>query len=156
MRVGEMAEEQRAQAGAGDVDGGRRADLALRQPDARAVLGEAAGDRADDRDLEAVEDPHRAQADDDQPVPPGPRQPVHPGRDVRLDGAKLDRSGRHADPPLCQSSPRASSSPGASSGKRPGTGCGVFFFFSNRLGCFGSLLVSAVLTLILLVILGVL
>jgi hypothetical protein len=32
----------------------------------------------------------------------------------------------------------------------------VFFFFSNRLGCFGSLLVSAVLTLILLVILGVL
>jgi hypothetical protein len=32
----------------------------------------------------------------------------------------------------------------------------VFFFFSNRLGCFGSLLVSAVLTLILLLILGVL
>jgi hypothetical protein len=55
-----------------------------------------------------------------------------------------------------QSSSRAPSSPGASSGKRPGTGCGVFFFFSNRLGCFGSLLVSAVLTLILLVILGVL
>jgi hypothetical protein len=32
----------------------------------------------------------------------------------------------------------------------------MFFFFSNRLGCFGSLLVSAVLTLILLLILGVL
>jgi hypothetical protein len=32
----------------------------------------------------------------------------------------------------------------------------VFFFFSHRLGCFGSLLVSAVLTLILLLILGVL
>jgi hypothetical protein len=30
------------------------------------------------------------------------------------------------------------------------------FFISNRLGCFGSLLVSAVLTLILLLILGVL
>jgi hypothetical protein len=29
-------------------------------------------------------------------------------------------------------------------------------FFSNRLGCFGSLLVSVVLTLILLLILGVL
>jgi hypothetical protein len=32
----------------------------------------------------------------------------------------------------------------------------VFLFFSNRLGCFGSLLVSAVLTVILLLILGVL
>jgi hypothetical protein len=32
----------------------------------------------------------------------------------------------------------------------------VFLFFSNRLGCLGSLLVSAVITLVLLVILGVL
>jgi len=32
----------------------------------------------------------------------------------------------------------------------------MFLFFSNRLGCFGSLLVSAVLTVILLLILGVL
>jgi hypothetical protein len=32
----------------------------------------------------------------------------------------------------------------------------MFLFFSNRLGCFGSLLVSAILTVILLVILGVL
>jgi hypothetical protein len=32
----------------------------------------------------------------------------------------------------------------------------VFVFFSNRLGCLGSLLVSAVVTVILLVILGVL
>ena len=32
----------------------------------------------------------------------------------------------------------------------------VFVFFSNRLGCFGSLLVSVVLTLLLLLILGVL
>jgi hypothetical protein len=31
----------------------------------------------------------------------------------------------------------------------------VFFFFSNRLGCMGSLLVSAVATLILLLVLGV-
>jgi hypothetical protein len=31
----------------------------------------------------------------------------------------------------------------------------VFLFFSNRLGCAGSLLVSAVVTLILLLILGV-
>jgi hypothetical protein len=31
----------------------------------------------------------------------------------------------------------------------------MFFFFSNRLGCLGSLLVSAVITLILLVIFNV-
>jgi hypothetical protein len=32
----------------------------------------------------------------------------------------------------------------------------MFLFFSNRLGCLGSLLVSAILTVILLLILGVL
>lgn len=31
----------------------------------------------------------------------------------------------------------------------------MFFFFSNRLGCLGSILVSAVLTLLLLLLLGV-
>ena len=37
-----------------------------------------------------------------------------------------------------------------------GTGPAVFVFFSNSLGCVGSLLVSAVVTVILLVLLGVL
>ena len=32
----------------------------------------------------------------------------------------------------------------------------MFLFFSNRLGCFGSLLVSAIFTVVLLMILGVL
>jgi hypothetical protein len=32
----------------------------------------------------------------------------------------------------------------------------MFLFFSNRLGCFGSLLVSAVITLVILALLGVL
>jgi hypothetical protein len=32
----------------------------------------------------------------------------------------------------------------------------MFFFFSNRLGCFGSLLISVIVTVILLLILGVL
>lgn len=32
----------------------------------------------------------------------------------------------------------------------------MFLFFSNRLGCLGSLLVSAILTVVLLIILGVL
>jgi hypothetical protein len=36
------------------------------------------------------------------------------------------------------------------------TGSPVFLFFSNRLGCGGSLLVSALVTLVLLVLLGVL
>ena len=31
----------------------------------------------------------------------------------------------------------------------------MFVFFSNRLGCMGSLLVSAVLTLVLLLVLGI-
>jgi hypothetical protein len=32
----------------------------------------------------------------------------------------------------------------------------MFLFFSNRLGCFGSLLLSAIITVILLIALGVL
>jgi hypothetical protein len=32
----------------------------------------------------------------------------------------------------------------------------LFLFFSNRLGCFGSLLVSAAVTVVLLILLGVL
>lgn len=32
----------------------------------------------------------------------------------------------------------------------------MFFFFSNRLGCMGSLMVSVVITLIVLLLLGVL
>lgn len=32
----------------------------------------------------------------------------------------------------------------------------MFFFFSNRMGCLGSLLISLVVTVILLVVLGVL
>jgi len=32
----------------------------------------------------------------------------------------------------------------------------VFLFFSNRLGCLGSLLISALLTVVLLIVLGVL
>ena len=38
---------------------------------------------------------------------------------------------------------------------RRGTGADVFFFFSNRLGCAGSLLLSAVVTVVLLFLTGV-
>ena len=37
-----------------------------------------------------------------------------------------------------------------------GHGCDVFFLFSSRLGCLGSLLVSALLTLLLLLVFDVL
>ncbi len=45
--------------------------------------------RADDRHLEPVEDPDGAEADHDHPVPPRPRQPVEPGRDVGGDASCL-------------------------------------------------------------------
>ena len=54
--------------------------------------------RADDGDLEPVEDPHRAEPDHHQPVPAAPRQPVEPGRDVGGDPAGLDRFGHAAQP----------------------------------------------------------
>ncbi len=38
----------------------------------------------------------------------------------------------------------------------PGKPLGMFFFFSSRMGCLGSLVVSAVLTLVLLLLLGIL
>jgi hypothetical protein len=37
-------------------------------------------------------------------------------------------------------------------GPRSGVTAGVFFFFSNRLGCLGSLLISVALTAVLLLI----
>ncbi len=46
--------------------------------------------------------------------------------------------------------------PGASAHEVLGTSAFVFLFFSNRLGCFGSLVVSLVVTLVLLALIGVL
>ncbi len=51
---------------------------------------DAAGDAADDRHLEPVEDPHRPQADDDLPVKARPRQAVQPRRDLGPDRAGLN------------------------------------------------------------------
>ena len=39
-------------------------------------------------------------------------------------------------------------------GTKPRKGVAVFFFFSNRLGCLGSLVLSAVVTLILILLLS--
>ena len=88
--VGQLAEDERPDAGAGDVDRRRRPDLAGRQLDPAALLGQTGGDRPDDRHLETVEDPDGAQPDHDEPVEARPRQPVEAGRDPGLDRAGLD------------------------------------------------------------------
>ena len=81
--VGEPAEEQRARAGARPRRGRRPRPVTWRVGDRQsaAVLGQPAGDVADDGDLEAVQDPDGAEADHDHPVPARPGQPVEPRRD---------------------------------------------------------------------------
>src|SRR6476469_5678026 len=85
--VSELAEEQRADAGARHVEGRRGADLPGGDRDAAALLGQPRGDRPDHRDLEAVEDPDRAEADEHPPVELRPRQAVQPGGNLGLYGA---------------------------------------------------------------------
>lgn len=53
------------------------------------------------------------------------------------------------------SPPRTSSEPGGCRPSARGSRELVFLFFSNNLGCAGSLLVSAVVTLVLLLLFGV-
>ncbi len=87
--VGEVAEEQCPQAGPGDVERCRHADLCGRQVDAAAVLGQPRRNVADHGDFEPVEDPHAAKPDHDAPVESSPRQPVQPCGYVRRDGPGL-------------------------------------------------------------------
>ena len=85
--VGELAEEEGAEAGAGDVEGGRGADLAGVEHEAAALFGQALADAADDRHLEPVEDPDRAQPDHDHPVEFRPGEAVEARWNARLDRA---------------------------------------------------------------------
>ena len=113
--VGELAEEQRAEAGAGDVDRPRQTDVEAAQAQTRVIGLEGVRHRADDGHLEAVEDPHGAEPDDDQPVPPGPRQPVQPGGDVGRDATCLDAHEAELLPladPVCTHPCGAGSRPG--------------------------------------------
>ena len=64
----------------------------------RSRLGQPRRDAADDGDLEAVEDPHGAEPDHDQPVETGPWQPVESRRDLRLDGAHAGGATRQRRP----------------------------------------------------------
>jgi hypothetical protein len=68
VTVGQLTEQQCAEACSGDVDRRGRTDLGRVEIDAAARLREPRRDRAHDRDLEAVEDPDGAEADDDAPV----------------------------------------------------------------------------------------
>jgi hypothetical protein len=98
---GQRAEDRADPVGAADdeVDGAAhssRDQLVHGRADGRVLTADAgAGDRAagqepdDDRHRQAVEHPDRAEAEDHHPVPLGPRETVHPGRDVRLDGPQL-------------------------------------------------------------------
>ena len=83
--VGQIAEEQRARAGADEVPRAGRRRLVRRQVQ-RVLLRQRAGDRADERHLETVEDPCDPEADDDEPVPAAPGEAVEPPRDHRIDG----------------------------------------------------------------------
>jgi hypothetical protein len=83
--VGEIAEADGADRGADDVARAAEGDVEGAERERLLVL-QAARDGADDGDLDAVEDPHGAQAEDDEPVPAAPRQPVHAARDARRDG----------------------------------------------------------------------
>jgi hypothetical protein len=49
------------------------------------LVGQHARDRADEGDLEAVENPGDAKADDNKPVPTTPGQPIESARNHRLD-----------------------------------------------------------------------
>ena len=88
--VRQVAEEQRAQARSGDVEGGRRPDVRGGERDAAALLREARRHVADHRDLEPVQHPDAAEADDDAPVKPRPRQPIQACRNLGCDGSGLD------------------------------------------------------------------
>ena len=88
-----MAEEERAHAGAGDVDTGRVADLRRRDRDAAPGFRQGASNGADDGDLKAIENPDCSEPDQDHPVPPRPGQAIETSRDVRLDGVCLSRVG---------------------------------------------------------------
>ena len=64
-----MPEQQSPHAGSRHIDAGRIADLGGGDGDAAPRLGEGAPDGADDGDLEPVEDPDGAQANQHHPVP---------------------------------------------------------------------------------------
>lgn len=66
--VRQLTEQQGAEAGTGDVECAGRPDVGGTHADPAARLGQPRGHGSHDRDLEAVQNPDRAEADDDPPV----------------------------------------------------------------------------------------
>ncbi len=82
--IGEPAEEQRAQHGAGEIGAARKPDVGVGETKLRALL-QRRRDGAGERHLEAVEDPRDSERDDHEGVEAAPAQPVEPRRDVGRD-----------------------------------------------------------------------
>jgi hypothetical protein len=85
VSIGELSKHEGADARPRDVDRGRRTDVGCIHVDAAAALGQSRRDRADDRHLEPVKDPHGSEPDHDSPVEARPGQSVQAGRDPRAD-----------------------------------------------------------------------
>ncbi len=84
--IGQPAEEDGAEHGAGEVGAADKADVGGAELQDRA-FAQRAGHGAGERHLEAVEDPGDAECDDDERVEAAPRQAVEPGGDVGFDDA---------------------------------------------------------------------
>ena len=95
--VREAAEDERAGDCAEEVGRGGQADLGVGEAQG-VVLGEQRSNRADERDLEAVEHPCHAERDDDAKMPAGPRETIEPGGDVAPEVRAGGEPGGHPAP----------------------------------------------------------
>ena len=114
--VGEAAEVERPEHGAGDV--ARPGEPDLRRGEAERVLAlQDRAERAHERDLEPVEHPAHAEREHDAPVPRGPRQRIEARRQVAPDHRAVREyvRGRHSGGAL-RAPPRAMAEYGPRSG----------------------------------------
>ena len=79
--IGQPAEEEGAEHGAGEITASGKADLRIAQPQSGTLL-ELAGQRAGQRHFETVENPGDAERDDHQQVKSPERQGVEARRDI--------------------------------------------------------------------------
>ena len=74
--IGEIAEEECTEDSSGEVGGCGSSDLGVGEMKAVAAL-EDSGERADESDLEAIEEPGGTEGGNDADVPTGLGEPVH-------------------------------------------------------------------------------
>jgi len=80
--VGQPTEKERAENGAEHIGGACKTDTPAGESQAAP---DGAGERAGERNLQAVEDPCDAEREDNKPMEPAPWKPVQTGRNVRFD-----------------------------------------------------------------------